>query len=457
MGKKRQPDYWFHFGGTYPKGDSSALKVFIALIGMLGAVIAALIVSGIFPRELGMAWDRIVNDRPPSSEISPLHPGGAGGRTRITVGHRGVLSLPSPAAGRGQELLDVAAGGGRFVAVGWTGTATESDGVVWISKNGEHWTPAPDPTGTFRNTAGSQKLNGVVASTEGFMAVGSDGEAAAVWVSTDGLEWAEARHDPGAFDEGGPQFMRSVAKHGKTIVAVGGRGFGGGREAAGWYLATDGVWRRATVRSSSGQPTADALMRDVAWVGGRLVAVGTARASKASPAGYDAAVWTSDDGQVWTRLSTTDVDARCNNGSCTGDQSMYSVAADGRSAVAVGLAGVSQCERRAAVWRSVDHGSTWRRVLNAKELDGKGMHMNAVAPTGDGFIAVGSQDCAERQRAAVWVSPDGSSWRPVSIKGLSGWESMAGAALSPQRGVIAGSRGDKLATAKALTWRIALR
>ena len=50
MGKKRQPEYWFHFGGTYPKGDSSALKVFIALIGMLGAVIAALIVSGIFPR-----------------------------------------------------------------------------------------------------------------------------------------------------------------------------------------------------------------------------------------------------------------------------------------------------------------------------------------------------------------------------------------------------------------------
>jgi hypothetical protein len=154
----------------------------------------------------------------------------------------------------------------------------------------------------------------VVASTEGFVAVGSDGEAAAAWVSTDGLEWAEARHDPGAFDEGGPQFMRSVVKHGKTIVAVGGRGSGGGREAAGWYLSTDGVWRRATVLSSSGQPTADALMRDVAWIGGRLVAVGTARASKASPAGYDAAVWTSDDGQVWTRLSTADVDARCNDG-----------------------------------------------------------------------------------------------------------------------------------------------
>ena len=134
---------------------------------------------------------------------------------------------------------------------------------------------------------------------------------------------------------------------------------------------------------------------------------------------------------------------------------MYSVATDKRSAVAVGLAGVSQCEG-AAVWRSADHGSHWRRVHDDPVLDSKTVGMNAVAPTGSGFLAVGSQGCAGGQRAAAWVSADGRSWRPVPVGSSPGLESMAGAALSPQRGVVAGSRGDRLATASALTWRIVL-
>jgi hypothetical protein len=462
MGKKqqRQPDWWVNVGATYPKGESARLKLAIALLTFSGAIIAALIVSGILPEALGNVWDRMVKHRPPSSDISPSESEGVGSRAQVTVGHRHVLPLPSPAAGQaGQELLDVAAGGGRFVAVGWTGTTTDSDGVVWISKDGESWTPATDPTDAFRHRAGNQKLNGVVASTKGFVAVGSDGAAAAVWISTDGQEWAQAPHEAGAFSEGGGggQFMRSVAKHGRTLVAVGTRGTDGGREAAGWYLSTEGVWRRATVRSSPAKPSADMTMRDVAWIDDKLVAVGTARTSGTSSAGYDAAVWTSHDGRVWTQLPTADVDARCTDGGCRGDQAMSSVATDKRSAVAVGLAGVNQCERRAAVWRSVDHGSTWRRVLDAKALDGKAMRMNGVAPTGGGFLAVGSQGCPGQQRAAVWASPDGLSWRLVSVRSRPGSESMAGAALSPQRGVVAGSRGDKLATASGLTWRIARR
>lgn len=458
MGKKRQPDWWVNVGATYPKGESTRLKLAIALLTFSGAIIAALIVSGILPEALGNVWDRMFKDRPPSSDISPSESEGAGRKAQITVGHRHVLSLPSPAAGQaGQELLDVAAGGGRFVAVGWTGTATDGDGVVWISKDGESWTHATDPTDAFRRRAGNQKLYGVVASTKGVVAVGSDGEAAAVWVSKDGQEWAQAPHEAGAFSEGGGQFMRSVAKHGRTLVAVGTRGPDEGHEAAGWYLSTEGVWRRATVRSGAAKPSADTVMRDVAWVDDKLVAVGTARASGAGPADYDAAVWTSGDGQVWTQLPTADVDARCTDGGCTGDQAMYSVATDKRSAVAVGLAGVSQCERRAAVWRSVDRGSTWQRVLDAKALDGKGMRMNAVAPTGGGFLAVGSQGCAGGQRAAAWVSPDGRRWRLVQVRSRPGRESMAGAALSPRRGVVAGSRGDELATASGLTWRIGLR
>jgi hypothetical protein len=96
-------------------------------------------------------------------------------------------------------------------------------------------------------------------------------------------------------------------------------------------------------------------------------------------------------------------------------------------------------------------------VPEAKALKGKAMRMNAVAPTDEGYLAVGSQDCEGRQRAAVWVSPDGSNWRLMQASSRRGWEGMAGAALSPGRGVVAGSRGNELATASGLTWRIVLK
>jgi hypothetical protein len=72
MGKKRQrqPDFWFNFGGTYPKGESTRLKLAIALLGVLAIITGALITSGILPEALGDAWDRIFDDGPPSSSSS---------------------------------------------------------------------------------------------------------------------------------------------------------------------------------------------------------------------------------------------------------------------------------------------------------------------------------------------------------------------------------------------------
>jgi hypothetical protein len=454
MGRKRQPDLSLKV--NWPKGPSSRLAIIVALIGALAIITGALINTGILPRWFGDAWDRIF-DRPPSSGSSASESKVApSGQVQVPVGHRRALPLPSSAAGKaGQQLLDVAAGGGRFVAVGWTGTPTDGDGVVWLSKNREDWTPARDPGDTFRSRAGDQKLYGVVASREGIVAVGSDGEAAAVWTSEDGQEWAKAPHQPGAFSGGGAQEMRSVAKHSKTLVAVGAREQGGDRKAAGWYLSTDGEWQRAIVHSSGSRSDGTyEVMRDVAWINDRLVAVGTVRSGR--QADFEAAVWTSADGRVWTQVPPADVDERCAGGGCSGSQSMYGVAEKNESAVAVGLDGPTVCGRVAAVWRSVDNGSTWRRVPQTKALNGKSMRMNAVAPTGDGYIAVGSRECEERQQATVWVSSDGIDWRLVQVATRRGWEGMAGAALSPQGGVVAGSRGNGT-TAKGLTWRVGIR
>jgi photosystem II stability/assembly factor-like uncharacterized protein len=151
------------------------------------------------------------------------------------------------------------------------------------------------------------------------------------------------------------------------------------------------------------------------------------------------------------------VDERCTDGGCSGDQSMYSVAANNGSAVAVGLDGPTVCGRVAAVWRSVDNGSTWRRVPQTKALNGKAMRMNAVVSTGgEGYMAVGSQECEGKQGAIAWASPNGEDWQLVQVDTRPSWEGMAGAALSPRWGVVAGSRGNE-ATARGITWRVAVK
>ena len=426
MGRRRQRQPDVLFGLNYPKGESSRLKVGLALLTASAMIIAALITGRYLPDWVGNAWDRIVGDRPAPSGKS----GNKSARTDpgtqvpITVGHRGALSSHSSAVGQGgQQLSDVAAGGGRFVAVGWTGTTSGSDGAVWTSnKDGTDLAPAADPTDAFRHRPGNQKLYGVVASTGEVVAVGSDGPAAAAWTSKDGQELAPMPSEAGALREGGAQSMRAVTRHGPMLVAVGARGPDQGREAAGWYWSTDGVWRRATVRSGAAKPSTDAVMRDVAWVKDKLVAVGSTRIGR--QAGYDAAVWTSADGRTWTQLPPVDIDERCAGG-CSGDQAMHGVAMAERSAVAVGLAGAPDCGWHAAVWRSVDDGKTWQRMLEAKALNGKGKQMNAsrrpvteASSRSGARVARGSSGPPPGCRP---MASTGSRWRSEAELAMNGW------------------------------------
>jgi len=86
---------------------------------------------------------------------------------------------------------------------------------------------------------------------------------------------------------------------------------------------------------------------------------------------------------------------------------------------------------RPLVWTSRD-GSTWTAQDEVGEPRGG---MNAVARTGDGFVAVG----LGRSRAAVWMSGDGSTWSPVADAPLlhalpgadpSSWVEMIGVAAA---------------------------
>ena len=115
----------------------------------------------------------------------------------------------------------------------------------------------------------------------------------------------------------------------------------------------------------------------------------------------DGAVWISVDGLNWARVS----DARAGLGA-PGDQEMFSVVAGGPGLVAVGYEGLAGGGWDAAVWVSAD-GLIWTRVSDESgELGGADFtDMRWVVVGGPGLVAVGSSGSESDTDAAVWVSP----------------------------------------------------
>ena len=134
----------------------------------------------------------------------------------------------------------------------------------------------------------------------------------------------------------------------------------------------------------------------VAAGGPGLIAVGY----DVSGGDADAAVWTSADGLVWSRVPHDD--AVFGGGDA---QEMVAVAAGGPGLVAVGF-DVSGGDLGAAVWTSAD-GLVWSRVPHDEALFGgvDAQQMIAVIPGGPGLVAVGYGVSGGGLDAAVWVSP----------------------------------------------------
>ena len=116
-----------------------------------------------------------------------------------------------------------------------------------------------------------------------------------------------------------------------------------------------------------------------------LVAVGGDEGREA------AAVWTSPDGQAWSRVECEGLDA-------SGPQFMRALAEGGPGLVAVGR---DDDAGTAAVWTSTD-GLAWDRVED-EALARPGTGMQAVTEGAAGLVAVGSDDGDEPGTAAVWI------------------------------------------------------
>ena len=254
--------------------------------------------------------------------------------------------------------------------------------------------------------ADQQTMVSVTAGGPGFVAVGyaaSFGDAvAAVWTSSDGVEWSRVAHDEAVFGASSQVRMRSVAVEGSGLVAVGVEDRGPMGPAAAVWTSVDGItWSRVP---DEGSVFLFSEMNSVAAGGPGLVAVGTNDS--------DAEVWTSVDGSTWARVPRDDTTL-----GGLGFQSMVSVTVGGPGLVAVGadesLEPLNGPD--AAVWTSAD-GITWSRVAHDEAVfDG---HWMTSVTAGGG--------------QAWWPSGSTPSF-PLCDRGVPRMASPGPCRLSPQR------------------------
>lgn len=260
---------------------------------------------------------------------------------------------------------------GQLVAHGFNGAFGS---LLWTTDDGHAWT---DRTPADFASAG---LAGVVRFGDRVVAVGRgdtinvDANAAAVYLSDDGLTWRQAATDLKG------QLIDVIATD-EGLFAVGGVP---AEDAAGiWHSADGEAWERI------GPDFEHAFLWSIAEGGPGLVAVGWRR--NPDP---DLAVWTSTDGHAWELAPDPEGFA---------GQEATSVAAllDGTLV----MAGSAFDGSGGRIWTSTD-GETWK-LGGFDPADG---FVRSLVVSPWGVIGVGGgYDMSGR----AWISANGRTWQPL--------------------------------------------
>lgn len=300
-------------------------------------------------------------------------------------------------------IEDVVSAGSVSLAVGSDGDSYRAVPHLWISEEWGRWERLPDVEARFGTGGDSWTvMTSVAAAGPGFVAVGADEHAAAVWTSGDGRTWDRVVPDPDVFGHDGDWTeMRSVAAGGPGLVAVGDESVDAGRGPVVWVSEDGSAWQRVPMDVPAFDGWDSLSIDHVSPVGQGLVAVGRDDGTSAP------AVWTSVDGLEWQRSPDTS-----DNRAALGGGIIRSVTAGGPGLVAVG-----SWRGRGAVWTSTD-GSNWGRVPHEPGLFGAmGSELIDVTATASGLVAVGNESATmwsrERMHGHVWTSPDGRSWKRI--------------------------------------------
>lgn len=369
---------------------AALLAVFVSTLVVMGGLIWALRGSS---GEQGPADSdepapvTTVAQPPPSAVPGPASiPDEPFAPDRFDIAEWQEVPLNPTTFGAGAQIRGFSDTAGGTFAFGYADGA-----ALWHSTDGVEWARI---THDFGSGAAITDLS---ASGFGMVAVGidwsGDRPVAAAWTSVGGVEWVRVPHDADVF-AGATARINAVTSGSFGLVAVGQAceadpGPCPGRPA--FWLSPDGSsWRRVLLDDVGS-------VLDVTIGGPGLVAVGTV-----GDGAQDAAVWVSSDALSWTRIESDGFGGE-------GNQWMARVAALPTIVVAVGGEWTEATGPRSMVWNSVD-GMAWDLESGTGAIAAG--PLNGIAAGGPGFVAAGDESLGSPD--TLWSSPDGLSWTPAT-------------------------------------------
>lgn len=332
----------------------------------------------------------------------------------------------------------VAASSDLLVGWGRVGAAGRNQfhemGAVFASADGFRWRAISLDDGV--PAADTSEPRGVAAGPGGLLAWGGvccGIEQPAMWRSADGFSWARMDLAGGVDDPG--VWITDVIGIPNGWLAVG----TDGDEAAMWTSPDGAAWRAVDAKAAG---LGRGSISDVASTKGGFLAVGTIDDAAAT---HDGGVWTSDDGLSWSRIAMAEP-------TFTGpdETELGRIVPFASGVFVVGNHGPHeervQCEQllggvaradgpvapetalscgwgREHHWLSAD-GSAWRRLPPFDPLPGQPVQPGArpiefrhVVAGGLGLVVLGEDNVPPDTDSALWVSPDGIQWHPITVTG----------------------------------------
>lgn len=185
---------------------------------------------------------------------------------------------------------------GETIVVGSVGEGANRQAAAWMSpKPG-----APFTTASIPRTSGPSGMSLVTAGALGLFATGTIDGRFAVWSSTDGRHWSEQPAAEKAITSTPGARVWTMLADGDAVYAAGSVGSGEGQAAAVW-TTTDGLkWHSITTASNAFSGPGSRVIYSLAPLGNGLVAAGAVNRGS----GWVPASWVSPDGASWSPPAT---------------------------------------------------------------------------------------------------------------------------------------------------------
>jgi hypothetical protein len=290
------------------------------------------------------------------------------------------------------SMAAVTPGGPGLVAVGSAG----EDAAVWVSSDGQTWQrlalDGEDSRGSY--------MEDVAAGEIGLVAVGEDvrRSATGIWFSPDGLEWTKAPYDESVFGGEG-NHADGVIESASGMAVIGHYDLeedDSYNDLAVW-LSNNGLdWSRLPHDEEvfgAGTIEVDAVTK----LGSKIVAMGMYLRDENAEDPDDGAVWVSETGTDWIRAPLP-----------RSTFWLSTIGTFGSNLVVMGSWCDVDWNCGTGMWTSAD-GLEWTEDFLDDQMFGDAW-VTALVEAGPGLVAAGSKD----DRAGVWVSSDGVDWTPVS-------------------------------------------